>query len=161
MVYEFVNIGIRVVDGVHPLLRARAKITSHFGISASAHLWSISHSQNPRNSLLFLWFHSLESAKPEPKLSANSVKLFLREPQERLFINNRSFVCHREDRMSSNKILWNYFFNPIFLKFETLILGKFKLRTQCQGRTIYWKNNSSGLNMIRRDQLFKERHTKT
>jgi len=34
-------------------LRARAKITSHFRISASAHLWLIPHSQKPRNSSLF------------------------------------------------------------------------------------------------------------
>ncbi len=33
-------------------LRVRAKITSHFYISASAHLWLIPHSQNPRNSSL-------------------------------------------------------------------------------------------------------------
>ena len=66
-------------------LRARAKITSHFCISASAHLWLIPHSHLvllnwPRNSSLFLWFCSLGSAKPEPNLSANSAKLFLREP---------------------------------------------------------------------------------
>ncbi len=61
-------------------LRARAKITSHFCISASAHLWPMPHSQNPRNSSLFLWFCSLGSAKPEPNPSANSAKLFLREP---------------------------------------------------------------------------------
>jgi len=40
-------------------LRARAKITSHFCISASAHLWLIPHSQKPRNSSLFLWVCSL------------------------------------------------------------------------------------------------------
>jgi len=56
-------------------LRAREKITSHFFISASAHLWLIPHSQNPRNSQLFLWFCSLGSAKPEPNLSANSANL--------------------------------------------------------------------------------------
>jgi hypothetical protein len=64
----------------YPRLRAREKITSHFYISASAHLWLIPYSQNPRNSQLFLWFCSLGSAKPEPNLSANSAKLFLREP---------------------------------------------------------------------------------
>ena len=61
-------------------LRAREKITSHFCISPPAHLWPIPHSQNPRNSSLFLWFCSLGSAKPEPNLSANSAKLFFREP---------------------------------------------------------------------------------
>ncbi len=61
-------------------LRVRAKITSHFSILASAHLCPMPHSQNPRNSSLFLWFYSLGSAKPEPNLSANSAKLFLREP---------------------------------------------------------------------------------
>jgi hypothetical protein len=38
------------------------------------------HSQNPRNSLLFLWFWSIGSAKPNRNLSAKSAKLFLREP---------------------------------------------------------------------------------
>ncbi len=37
-------------------LRVRAKITSHFSILASAHLWPIPHSQNPRNSSLFIGF---------------------------------------------------------------------------------------------------------
>jgi hypothetical protein len=37
-----------------PLLRVREKITSHFSILASAHLWPMPHSQNPRNSSLFL-----------------------------------------------------------------------------------------------------------
>jgi len=44
-----------VCDG----LRARVKITSHFNISASAHLWPMPNSQNPRNSSLFLRFLSL------------------------------------------------------------------------------------------------------
>jgi len=38
------------------------------------------HSQNPRNSLLFLWFCSIESTKCNLNLSANSAKLFLAEP---------------------------------------------------------------------------------
>jgi hypothetical protein len=38
------------------------------------------HSQNPRNSLLFLWFCSIGSTKSNPNLSAKSAKLFLREP---------------------------------------------------------------------------------
>ena len=70
----------QINKGVQETLRARAKITSHFRISASAHLWLIPHSQKPRNSLLFLWFCSLGSAKPRPNLSANSAKLFFREP---------------------------------------------------------------------------------
>ena len=37
-------------------LRAREKITLHFCISPSAYLWPIPHSQNSRNSSLFLWF---------------------------------------------------------------------------------------------------------
>jgi hypothetical protein len=65
---------------LYTILRVRAKITSNFYISASVHLWLIPHSQNPRNSSLFLWFCSLGSAKPEPILSVNSAKLFLRKP---------------------------------------------------------------------------------
>jgi hypothetical protein len=38
------------------------------------------HSQNPRNSLLFLWFCSIGSTKSNRNLSAKSAKLFLREP---------------------------------------------------------------------------------
>ncbi|OQY14062.1 MAG: hypothetical protein B6I30_01640 [Desulfobacteraceae bacterium 4572_187] len=39
-----------------------------------------------RNSSLFLWFCSFGSAKSGPNLSANSAKLFLREPlQKRIF----------------------------------------------------------------------------
>ncbi|MBW1676127.1 MAG: type I restriction enzyme HsdR N-terminal domain-containing protein [Deltaproteobacteria bacterium] len=38
------------------------------------------HSQNPRNSLLFLWLCSIESTKSNPNLSANSAKLFFAEP---------------------------------------------------------------------------------
>jgi putative RNA 2'-phosphotransferase len=34
------------------------------------------HSQNPRNSLLFLWFCSFVSTKSNPNLSANSTNLF-------------------------------------------------------------------------------------
>ena len=39
------------------------------------------HSQNPQNSLLLLWFCSIGSTKSNPNLSAKSAKLFLREPQ--------------------------------------------------------------------------------
>ena len=63
-------------------LRVREKITSHFSIIASAHLLPMPHSQNPQNSSLLLWFCSFGSAKSEPNLSANSAKLFLREPLE-------------------------------------------------------------------------------
>jgi len=52
---EFIRF-IHIAKGSAAELRARAKITSHFYISASAHLWLIPHSQNPRNSSLFLWF---------------------------------------------------------------------------------------------------------
>jgi hypothetical protein len=38
------------------------------------------HSQKPRNSLLFLRFCSIGSTKSHPNLSAKSAKLFLREP---------------------------------------------------------------------------------
>jgi hypothetical protein len=38
------------------------------------------NSQNPRNSLLFLWFCSFASTKSNPNLSANSANLFLGEP---------------------------------------------------------------------------------
>jgi hypothetical protein len=71
-------------------LRARAKITSHFCISASAHLWPMPHSQYPQNSSLFLWFCSFGSAKPEPNLSAISAKLFFHEPLEPLSVNHFS-----------------------------------------------------------------------
>ena len=38
------------------------------------------HSQNPRNSSLFLWFCSIGSTKSDPNLSVNSANLFLSEP---------------------------------------------------------------------------------
>jgi hypothetical protein len=72
------------------MLRVREKIISHFSILASAHLWPMPHSQNPRNSSLFLWFCSFGSAKSEPNLSANSAKLFLREP---LATGDGSYKC--------------------------------------------------------------------
>jgi hypothetical protein len=90
---------LKVLPGITGLwqLRARATITSHFYISASAHLWLIPQSQNPRNSQLFLWFCSLGSAKPEPNLSANSAKLFLREPLvvtgKKLFMKTWIMIC--------------------------------------------------------------------
>jgi len=44
------------------------------------------HSQNPRNSWLFLWFCSIRSANSNPNLSANSAKLFLTKPLASLTI---------------------------------------------------------------------------
>ncbi len=42
-----------------PILMTRKEITSHFSILASAHLWSLFHLQDLRDSLLLQWFHSL------------------------------------------------------------------------------------------------------
>ena len=91
--------------------RARAKITSHFCISVSAHLWPMPHFQNPRNSPLFLWICSFGSAKPEPNLNANSVKLFLREPLIEIeeMLNKPMNVEHRTSNVQHRikEFTWN------------------------------------------------------
>ena len=61
-------------------LRARAKITSHFGIPSSGHLRPILNCEIHAIVLLFLWFRNFGSTKSDLNLDANSVKLFLREP---------------------------------------------------------------------------------
>ena len=61
-------------------LRARAKITSHFRIPSSGHLWPRLNHKILEIALLFLWFCSIGATKSNQNLSANSVNLFLREP---------------------------------------------------------------------------------
>jgi len=61
-------------------LRARAKITSHFGISSSDHFRQILKSKNLEIVHYYCAFCSLKSTKPNLNLSAKKVNLFLREP---------------------------------------------------------------------------------
>jgi hypothetical protein len=61
-------------------LRARAKITLHFGISSSGHFWQLLKSKNLEIVHYSCAFCSLKSTEPNPNLSAKNVKLFLREP---------------------------------------------------------------------------------
>ncbi len=61
-------------------VRARAKITSHFRISSSGHLWPRLNRKILEIVLLFLWFCSIGATKSDPNPGANSVNLFLREP---------------------------------------------------------------------------------
>jgi len=61
-------------------LRARAKITSHLGISSSGHLWQILKSKNLEIVHYYCVFFSSISTKPNLNLSAKNVNLFLREP---------------------------------------------------------------------------------
>ncbi len=62
--------------------RARAKITSHFGISSSGHFWQILKSKNLEIVHYYCAFCSSKSTKPNLNLSAKNVNLFLREPSE-------------------------------------------------------------------------------
>jgi len=62
------------------MLRARAKITSYFGISSSGHFWQILKSKNLEIVHYYCAFCSLKSTKPKPNLSAKNVNLFFREP---------------------------------------------------------------------------------
>jgi len=61
-------------------VRARAKITSHFGISSSGHFWQVLKSKNLVIVHYYCAFYFLESTKPNLNLSAKNVNLFLREP---------------------------------------------------------------------------------
>jgi len=61
-------------------LRARAKITSHFRIPSSGHLWLCLNRKILEIVRLFLWFYSIGAAKSNLNLGANSGNLFLREP---------------------------------------------------------------------------------
>ena len=61
-------------------LRARAKITSHFRIPSSGHLWPRLNRKILEIVRLFLWFCSIGAAKPNLNLGANSGNLFLCEP---------------------------------------------------------------------------------
>jgi len=61
-------------------LRARVKITSHFGISSSDHFWQILKSKNIEIVHYYCTFYSLKSTKPNLNLSAKNVNLFLHEP---------------------------------------------------------------------------------
>ncbi len=65
-----------------PLLRARAKITSHFGISSSSHFLQILKSKNLEIVHYYGTFCSLQSTNPNLNLSAKKVNLFLRKPLE-------------------------------------------------------------------------------
>jgi hypothetical protein len=62
------------------VLRARAKIPSHFRIPSSGHLCPILNRRILEIGPLFLWFGDFGSNKSDPNPGANSVKLFLREP---------------------------------------------------------------------------------
>ena len=61
-------------------LRARAKITLHFGIPSSDHFRQILKSKNIEIVYYYCPFCSLKSTKPNLNLSVKNVKLFLREP---------------------------------------------------------------------------------
>jgi hypothetical protein len=61
-------------------LRARAKITSHFGISSSSHFWQIFKNKNLEIVHYYCAFCSSKFVKPNLNLSAKNVNLFLREP---------------------------------------------------------------------------------
>ena len=65
---------------MNPIFRARAKITSHFRIPSSGHLWPRLNRKILEIVLLFLWFCSIGATKSGPNPDANSVNLFLREP---------------------------------------------------------------------------------
>jgi CRP/FNR family cyclic AMP-dependent transcriptional regulator len=62
------------------MLRARAKITSHFRIPSSGHLWPRLNRKILETVRLFLWFCSIGATKSDLNPGANSVNLFLREP---------------------------------------------------------------------------------
>ena len=62
------------------LLRAHAKITSHFDISSSSHFWQILKTNNLEIVHYYSAFCSLKFTKPNLNLCAKNVKLFLREP---------------------------------------------------------------------------------
>ncbi len=69
-----------IAEKFQAMVRARAKITSHFRIPYSGHLWLFLNHKILEIVRLFLWFCSIGTAKSDPNPSANSVKLFLREP---------------------------------------------------------------------------------
>ena len=62
------------------LLRACAKITSHFRIPPSGHLCLPLNRKILEIVLLFLWICSIGAAKSDLNLGTNSAKLFLRKP---------------------------------------------------------------------------------
>ncbi len=62
------------------VLRVRAKITSHFGISSLGHFRQVLKSKNLEIVHYYCAFCFLNSTKPNLNLSAKNVKLFLREP---------------------------------------------------------------------------------
>ena len=66
--------------GGKAVLRACAKITSHFGISSSDHFWQILKTKNLEIVHYYSVFCSSKSTKPKLNLSAKNVNLFLREP---------------------------------------------------------------------------------
>ncbi|GAH13353.1 unnamed protein product, partial [marine sediment metagenome] len=70
----------------YPTLRARAKITSHSGITSSHHLWPLLNREILDVALLRLRFHSIVAAKSGANLRANSVNLFWRGPLVRVGI---------------------------------------------------------------------------
>jgi hypothetical protein len=79
------NLSQKVIQGLLALasltvLRARAKITSHFRTPSSGHLCPILNRKILERALLLLWFRDFGSNKANLNLSANSVKLFLCEP---------------------------------------------------------------------------------
>ena len=77
----FIGLASKLISAfLHWVLRARAKITSHFGISSSGHFRQILKSKNLEIVHYYCAFYFLKSTKPNLNLSAKNVKLFLREP---------------------------------------------------------------------------------
>ena len=72
--------GQKVEESKSESLRARAIITSHFGISSSSHFWQILKSKNLEIVHYYSAFRFLKSTKPKLNLGAKNVNLFLREP---------------------------------------------------------------------------------
>jgi hypothetical protein len=73
------------------MFRAHSKISSHFRIPSSGHLWPFLNRKILEIIRLFLWFRSIGIAKSDPNLFANSAKLFLSEPLESI-IGNGLFI---------------------------------------------------------------------
>jgi YgiT-type zinc finger domain-containing protein len=70
---------VRLFEKIRNKLRARAKITSHFYIPSSGHLWPRLNRKILEIAQLFLWFCSIGVTKSDPNPGTNSVNLFLRE----------------------------------------------------------------------------------
>ena len=76
-------------DGVCQL-RAGSKITWHFRISDSRHLWPIQMAKNIEISRYSYSFSPFGSAKPDIKLSAKNANLFLTRPLRAIILKSKS-----------------------------------------------------------------------